>query len=496
MHCQKCRVTIKLDESLANLNPASFRILTGTPLAQSSYPSNVTIDAARNVQPQAPPPPRSIAAAQRREQYDQAAKEPEQPQDDQDPGRSASAKKAHAATSQNPAMSFVMLSQSQIGTPTLDESSIRQSSRAGCKNDTTKPDTVTDSLSSQMEKAQRLFEILSARSDIDHPICSECTELVMTGLQQKQVAVNHERDAYAGFLRDAQHNIPSQAEQERVRDALDAAKEQEAKALAELEDLEAQRAAVEEEIAALDCESLDLEKEKETFWRDRNAFEERLAAERDERDSLCHQVAKETVLLEALQRTNVYNDSFCIGHDGHFGTINGLRLGRLPDHSVEWPEINAAWGQVVLLLVVVAEKLGFAFSGYRLLPIGSCSKVERIEYPAPNTPGKPKITQHELFTSGDLPLGLGFLHRGFDNAMVCFLDCLGQLGHHVAHPATGQGVKMPYEIKKDRIGDDKRMASIKLGAFSQEEEWTKACKNTLTCCKFLLAHASRIDDQR
>lgn len=25
----------------------------------------------------------------------------------------------------------------------------------------------------------------------------------------------------------------------------------------------------------------------------------------------------------------MYNDAFCIGHDGVFGTINGLRLGRV-----------------------------------------------------------------------------------------------------------------------------------------------------------------------
>jgi len=36
------------------------------------------------------------------------------------------------------------------------------------------------------------------------------------------------------------------------------------------------------------------------------------------------------VTLEKLERTNVYNDAFCIGHDGVFGTINGLRLGRVP----------------------------------------------------------------------------------------------------------------------------------------------------------------------
>lgn len=40
--------------------------------------------------------------------------------------------------------------------------------------------------------------------------------------------------------------------------------------------------------------------------------------------------AADVATLEKLERTNVYNDAFCIGHDGVFGTINGLRLGRVP----------------------------------------------------------------------------------------------------------------------------------------------------------------------
>ena len=47
---------------------------------------------------------------------------------------------------------------------------------------------------------------------------------------------------------------------------------------------------------------------------------------------------------------------------------------------------------------------------------------------------------------------------------------------------------MPYEIKRDKIGD----ASIKLGFNQNDETWTRACKYTLTCCKFLLAHASNV----
>lgn len=57
----------------------------------------------------------------------------------------------------------------------------------------------------------------------------------------------------------------------------------------------------------------------------------------------------------------MYNDAFCIGHDGVFGTVNGLRLGRVPGVNVEWAEINAAWGQALLLLYTIARKVDFTF---------------------------------------------------------------------------------------------------------------------------------------
>ena len=59
--------------------------------------------------------------------------------------------------------------------------------------------------------------------------------------------------------------------------------------------------------------------------------------------------------LKRLQQTNVYHDVFRIWHDGPFGTIGGFRLGRTTEAPVEWDEINAAWGQTVLLLKTMAQ---------------------------------------------------------------------------------------------------------------------------------------------
>ena len=58
--------------------------------------------------------------------------------------------------------------------------------------------------------------------------------------------------------------------------------------------------------------------------------------------------------LEKLNKTNALNDTFRISHEGPFGTINGLRLGKLPSQHVEWSEINAAMGHTALLLETVS----------------------------------------------------------------------------------------------------------------------------------------------
>ena len=61
--------------------------------------------------------------------------------------------------------------------------------------------------------------------------------------------------------------------------------------------------------------------------------------------------------LDKLKKTNVFNAAFHIWHSGHFGTINGFRLGRLPSVPVDWNELNTAWGQTVLLLHSLARNI-------------------------------------------------------------------------------------------------------------------------------------------
>lgn len=109
--------------------------------------------------------------------------------------------------------------------------------------------------------------------------------------------------------------------------------------------------------------------------------------------------------LERLKYTNVMDDGFPISSDGHFGTICGFRLGKLPSQAIDWAEMSAGFGQVVLLIQTLSKQLGCKFTKYRLLPLGSFSRMAKIDDPS-NT--------YELYGSQDVILGRLFWYRRFD----------------------------------------------------------------------------------
>ena len=235
---------------------------------------------------------------------------------------------------QNPAESFVVLTQSQVFAPPPSIS--RQSSTLQLQQDRAEEEQENDqnALSLQVRRSEHLFEILSARTDIDYPMCDECSELLVEGYSKRLVNATRERDAFVDFLKKVKEEVPTAAEQEAQEKELRTLEAEEEAALKELMGLEKERAKVEEEIRRLEEESRELDLEEEEFWRDRNAFTLQLEDFQNQRDGVNLQYDHDSKQLEKLQRTNVYNDSFNIGHDGYFGTINALRLGRLPNQPV------------------------------------------------------------------------------------------------------------------------------------------------------------------
>ncbi|EIN11677.1 autophagy protein 6 [Punctularia strigosozonata HHB-11173 SS5] len=334
-------------------------------------------------------------------------------------------------------------------------------------------------MSHHLQSSLRLFNLMSSRTDIDHPLCAECTHILLTNLERQLEETKKERDGYLAFEKEVRKE--KEREKERIAKGLamgkdeaerkiDMLKQEEWVATEQLKEAEREREQLEEELRALELEEKALEEEEADFWRAHNAQLLVASQQSSQLAALRAAYAADSATLEKLERTNVYNDAFCIGHDGVFGTINGLRLGRVPGVPVEWTEINAAWGQTLLLLYTISRKLEFTFEHYRLVPMGSFSRIERISGDK---------ASYELYGSGDLHIGRLLHNRRFDFAMVAFLECLKQVTDY----AKGQdpNLDFPHQIVKDKIGE----ASVKL-QFSQEEQWTRALRHVLLALKILL----------
>lgn len=120
-------------------------------------------------------------------------------------------------------------------------------------------------LSHHLESTARIFKLLSSRTDLDHPLCAECTHLVIAILNRQLEETKKERDGYQAFEKE----IRKEREREErslgisnMQEKIDKLKEEERKAIEELKTAEAERARLDEEIRALEREERQLEEEE------------------------------------------------------------------------------------------------------------------------------------------------------------------------------------------------------------------------------------------
>ncbi|KAL9060704.1 MAG: hypothetical protein Q9206_000875, partial [Seirophora lacunosa] len=133
-----------------------------------------------------------------------------------------------AGLKDNPAMSFVMLTDSQVvPSQPINKDFSNPLSKSKSSNTSTRLEPVDSdhppSISQQIESSTRLFEILSARSDIDHPICTECTDLLLTSLQSRLSSAQKERDAYITFFKSLNTTAPTPSALQKAQSSLAAA---------------------------------------------------------------------------------------------------------------------------------------------------------------------------------------------------------------------------------------------------------------------------------
>jgi beclin 1 len=263
----------------------------------------------------------------------------------------------------------------------------------------------------------------------------------------------------------------------------------------ELEAVEAERALVRRRRAQVEGKRRRLRWLQSQWWVSNNAAERTLVQLVENRRAVLEDVARAEARLQALVQLNAANDCFYIWHAGPFATINGCRLGRLPAYmTVEWADINAGLGQLVLLLDTLVRRAGFRFRNHQLVPLGSFSKI--IKLPPGGVRGggqEAGLVPSSPRTSGGNALNLYydeanlvfFPRRNLNTALVAFLQCVEEFGTFVER--QDPTLRLPH-----RIQDGGKVGGLSISLVQGEEEaWTRALKYLLTDLKWLLASHSK-----
>ena len=140
-------------------------------------------------------------------------------------------------------------------------------------------------LSHHIRSSLRLFNLLSSRTELDHPLCAECTDILLATLTRQLEETKKERDGYIAFEKDVRR--------ERERDAAAGGAAGKAEADAKIERLKEEERLAIEQLKAAERERRQLEEELQNLERDEKALEE------EEAECVCDRPSLWTLGIDA-----------------------------------------------------------------------------------------------------------------------------------------------------------------------------------------------------
>lgn len=220
------------------------------------------------------------------------------------------------------------------------------------------------------------------------------------------------------------------------------------------------------------------------LWAETGVVRQALGSCRDTLDSIRAREERLRVQVGRLRGLSVLSDAFFVWHRGPYVTINSARLGRLPGQTVEWSEINAGLGQFALAMCVTAQRVGFAFPKYRVIPMGSYARLIPVGEDAySGGRGLDVFWSPGALLEG--ALGLPFFSTSKLNAAVkALMTSLADLISHAE--ALDASFRVPHAVS----GSGERVGDVPT-AVGRDVQWTRAMKLAATDLKWLIAWAHK-----
>ena len=223
----------------------------------------------------------------------------------------------------------------------------------------------------------------------------------------------------------------------------------------------------------------------EAACRDADEFHDRQVDERDRLLRKLENVKRETKRFKSL---SALSDVCDIWYDRDFGKISSFRLGTTRLERVPTAEINAACGQVIVLLLALAKRVRVEFSNCQLIDLGSKSCVmqrsgrQRAQDLSESYAMVQTTKQKSNLYLCDERFENARDVASFNRAIRCVCDCVEEIASRVRDP-------LPHPIKGGLISDVPVVIPIRGDdEVSNEEEalaqWSKAMRFLLVDLKF------------
>lgn len=360
---------------------------------------------------------------------------------------------------------------------------------------------------------------------ITHSLCSKCFDYPIEGLCADEKKLMAKR---AVIVNSTERLLSAYSSTTERGPELGEAKLSELKA--KQAELERQIAQAERHFAAMKTDFLSTQQQQQNeldalqvdFANQAIAWRQEKQMDQERQDAL--RARFDHAKKELALNTSVINDAFFIWEEPPYFSINNMRLGRsFDDHVVEWQEVNAAWGEVCLLLYVIGRREKFQFKNYLLIPRGRRSMIQDLKtgkqfelYFAEEEQGNSILARSDsgllqkllstvlpLSDSTTTPTATSTASSSssssntnrisnldsFNSAMVAFLCCLREMGEMARE--SDRGVNLCLKGKLFAIKTSQEDASISQysirtsGDASDAKRWSEACKYTLTNMKWL-----------
>ena len=120
-------------------------------------------------------------------------------------------------------------------------------------------------LSHHLRSTARLFNLLSTRTDIDHPLCAECTQILLSDLQKQLDETKKERDGYIAFEKEVRKERERESQAMTLVEAekrIEKLKIEEKFAIEQLVEAERERGQLDDELRLLELDEKALEAEE------------------------------------------------------------------------------------------------------------------------------------------------------------------------------------------------------------------------------------------